>query len=298
MKEGEKLFFQQIINGLAIGSSYALVAIGYTMVFGVIELTNLAHSAVFMLGAYIACAMMAGMFGFPMAVVVTLASCGFAGILIDRVALNPMRKRGASGVSYLICTIGVSFFIQNAIMLFFGSEAKPFPKIIENVQFPLGDSCQISTLQIITIVAALVLAGVTTLIVNYTKVGAAMRAIAQNPSAAKLMGINVNTIITVTFFIASFLAAVAGILIAMYYRSIDLTLGFTVGMKTFASAVLGGIGVLPGAMVGGFLIGVLESLFGAYVSNGFKDAVAFIILIIVLLVRPTGLMGKKSIKKV
>ena len=274
-----------------------MVAVGYTMVFGVLELTNFAHSSVFMLGAYIAATILNNALGTTLAVVVAIVGCGLFGVLIDRAALMPMRKRGASRVSYMICTIGLSTFLQNAIQMLFGSQAMPYPEVFFQGNIQIGNATM-SYLQIFTVLLTVVLMIGTTLMVNKTKMGAAMRAVAQNQSAARLMGVNVNNVITFTFFIGSALAAVAGIMIGMYYRSVDLTLGFTVGMKTFASAVLGGIGVLPGAVLGGFSIGVLESLFAGYVSSGFKDAVAFIILIAVLLIKPAGLLGKKSINKV
>ncbi|WRS28064.1 branched-chain amino acid ABC transporter permease [Oscillospiraceae bacterium MB08-C2-2] len=291
------MFLQQVINGLTIGSSYALVAVGFSMVFGVLELTNFAHSSVFMLGAYIAAAVLANHFGIWMAVAGSIALCGIFGILIDRMALMPMRKRGASRVSYLICTIGLSTFLQNLIQMIFGAEARPFPKVFIQGQLEFGNA-MITYLQIFVICITLALMLITWFLVNYTSMGAAMRAVAQNATAARLMGINVDTTITFTFFLGSALAAVAGIMVGMYYRSVDLTLGFTVGMKTFASAVLGGIGILPGAVLGGFSIGVLESLFAGYISSGFKDAVAFIVLIGVLLIKPAGLLGKKHVSKV
>ncbi len=292
------MFLQQIVNGLTIGSFYALVAIGYSMVFGVLELTNFAHSAVFMMGGYVACVALQAGVSFPVAFLLALITCGAIGILIDRSCLMPMRKRGAKRISYLICTIGLSTFLQNLINLVFGSESIPFKEVLARRQYTIGSNLVISNLQIIIWIMSIVLVAVTTFLVNKTKLGASMRAVAQNPTAAKLMGVNTDRVITFTFFLGSTLAAVAGTMFAMYYYSVDLQMGFTVGMKTFASAVLGGIGSLPGAVVGGYLIGIIEALFAGYISSGFKDAIGFIVLIIVLLVRPSGLMGRKSVSKV
>lgn len=292
------MFLQQIVNGLTIGSFYALVAIGYSMVFGVLELTNFAHSAVFMMGGYVACVALQAGVSFPVAFLLALITCGAIGILIDRSCLMPMRKRGAKRISYLICTIGLSTFLQNLINLVFGSESIPFKEVLVRRQYTIGSNLVISNLQIIIWIMSIILVAVTTFLVNKTKLGASMRAVAQNPTAAKLMGVNTDRVITFTFFLGSTLAAVAGTMFAMYYYSVDLQMGFTVGMKTFASAVLGGIGSLPGAVVGGYLIGIIEALFAGYISSGFKDAIGFIVLIIVLLVRPSGLMGRKSVSKV
>ncbi|MBQ4473481.1 MAG: branched-chain amino acid ABC transporter permease [Lachnospiraceae bacterium] len=291
------MFLQQLINGLTIGSSYALVAVGYSMVFGVLELTNFAHSSIFMLGGYVAAVALRGGLPLWLAVILSIGTCALFGMLTDRLALMPMRKRGASRVSYLIATIGVSTFLQNLIMLVFGSEAIPFKEVFPRTQFMVGNAVM-SYLQVFTILLTLALMGATSLLVYKTKIGASMRAIAQNQTAAKLMGVNTDLVITFTFLLGSALAAVAGIMFGMYYYSVDLQMGFTVGMKTFASAVLGGIGSLPGAVVGGFSIGILESMFAGYVSSGFKDAVGFIVLIFVLLIRPSGLFGQKKISKV
>ncbi|WP_343207831.1 branched-chain amino acid ABC transporter permease [Anaerolentibacter hominis] len=291
------MFLQQVINGLTIGSSYALVAVGYSMVFGVLRLTNFAHMSVFMLGGYIAAVALQGGLGLPLAVILSIAGCGIFGVLVDRCALMPMRKRGAARISYMICTIGISTFLQNLIMIVFGSEAIPFKEVFTRGQFTIGNAV-VSYLQIFTMALTLLLMAGMSLLVYKTKMGSSMRAISQNEVAAKLMGVNTDRVITFTFFLGSALAAVAGIMFGMYYYSVDLQMGFTVGMKTFASAVLGGIGSLPGAVVGGFSIGVMEALFAGYVSSGFKDAVGFIVLIIVLIIKPSGLMGQKNVSKV
>lgn len=291
------MFLQQLVNGLTIGSTYALVAIGYTMVFGVLELVNLSHGTVYMLGAYISAIIMTTVIGFWPAFLLSLITCGLVGICIDRFALFPLRKNNASKTAALISTVGISTFLQNAILLIFGTESKPFPNVFNLGNFTVGNVV-IGYIQIIIFILALILMLATSFLVYRTEMGRAMRATAQNVEATKLMGIDVDKVITFTFFFGSFLAAIAGTLIGMYYRSVDITMGFTVGMKTFASAVLGGIGILPGAMLGGIIIGVAETLVAGYLSAGYKDAVAFIILIFVLLVKPSGLLGRKNIVKV
>lgn len=291
------MFLQQLINGLTVGSTYALVAIGFSMVFGVLELTNLAHSSVFMFGAYIAAVGLIQQLPFGIAIIVSIFVCGLLGVAIDRIALMPMRKRGAKRSSYLTVTIGLSTFIQNLIILVFGSESLPFKEVFNRgiIRFP---SFTISYLQIGIYILTVILMIGTTLMVNRTKIGASMRAVAQNPVAAKLMGINLDRVITFTFFFGSSLAAVAGIMVGTYYRSVETYFGAIVGMKTIAAAVIGGIGVLPGAVLGGFLVGVGESLFAGYVSASFKDAVAFIMLIAILLIKPVGLLGRKKVNKI
>jgi branched-chain amino acid transport system permease protein len=287
-----------MINGITIGSSYALVAVGFTMVFGVLELTNFAHNAVYLFGAYLAAALLFRNASIPLALGTTILVCGLMGVMVDRCALMPMRKRSAAKSGYLVCTIGISTFLQNLVQLIFGAEAQPFPDIFVKGSVSLGSGAAISYVQIFSISLTFALMGLMNFLVRRTKMGAAMRAVAQNVQAARLMGIDVNNVVTFTFFLGSALAAVAGIMTGIYYRSLDLNLGFYVGMKMFSAAVLGGIGILPGAVLGGFLIGVLETLFAGYVNSGFKDAIAFIILILVLLIRPAGLLGGKTVQKV
>jgi len=291
------LFLQQVINGVTIGCSYALVAIGYNMVFGVLELVNFSHSSVFMFGAYIAATVLGKQFGAPAAFLIAIVGCALFGIGIDRFALMPMRKKGASKISFLICTLGLSTFLQNVIFLFFGSESIVYRNVFPHGHIRIGGAL-ISYLQIIVLLTTLVLMVFVLLFVQKTKLGASMRAVAQNSVAARLMGINVDNVITFTFAMGSALAAVAGILIGMCYGSVDLQIGFSVGMKTFAAAIIGGVGVIHGSVAGGLIIGVAESLFAGYVSSGYKDIVAFVLLILVLMVRPSGLFGKKNATKV
>jgi branched-chain amino acid transport system permease protein len=268
------------------------------MVFGVLELTNFAHNSVYLFGAYLAAVLIFNGAGIPLAILGTIFCCGLLGVMIDRCALMPMRSRGAARTSYLICTIGISTFLQNLVQFIFGPEAQPFPDIFIKGSIALGQNAAISYVQLFSLVLTIVLMILLTLLVYKTPMGAAMRAVAQNERAARLMGINVNTVITFTFFLGSILAAVAGVMTGIYYRSLDLSMGFYVAMKMFSAAVLGGIGVLPGAVLGGFVIGVLETLFAGYIDSSFKDAISFIILIGVLLLRPAGLIGRKTIKKV
>lgn len=291
------LFLQQLINGLTIGCSYALVAIGYNMVFGVLELVNFSHSSVFMFGAYIAAVMLSKSISVTLSFIIAIGACAVFGVMIDRLALLPMRNRGASRVSFLICTIGLSIFLQNLIFLVFGSEPRVFKRVFPHGHLLIGNA-KISYLQLFTLIFTLTLMLLVIVFIKKTKLGASMRAVAQNSLAARLMGINVDKVITLTFAIGSALAAVAGVLIGMYYGSVDLQMGFTVGMKTFSAAILGGVGVIQGSVLGGLIIGVLESLFAGYISAGYKDAVAFVILILVLIIKPVGLLGRKNINKV
>lgn len=292
------MLFEQILNGLTIGSTYALVAIGFTMVFGVLELVNFANGSIYMLGGYITLMIYLGLGGhFILAFILSLILTGIVGFTMDRVVLSRLRAKKAPKLSGLIATMGVATIIDNFILLFFGSQTKPYPNMIDFGKFYIGDTV-INSSQIIILVVALILMALLSIVTYKTKFGKAMRCTAQNADAAKLMGINVNFIIAATFFIASMLAAVAGTMVGMYYQSIDINAGFTVGMKTMASAVLGGVGVLPGAMLGGLLVGLFETLGASYISAGYRDAIAFIILILIILFKPSGLLGKKKVNKV
>ncbi|AOY74821.1 branched-chain amino acid ABC transporter permease [Clostridium formicaceticum] len=293
-----KMFFQQIINGITLGSTYALTAIGYTMVFGILELVNFSHGAVYMFGAFICLMLMTALgIGFLPAFVISVLLTGIFGILIDKVALLPLRKKNAPKVTALISTIGISIFLQNLVMVVWGSETKNFP-LAFNLGFIQFESFRISYLQIIILLTSVILMMGLTLLVKKTKIGKAMRATAQNMEAARLMGINVDHIVSFTFFLGAGLATVAGVMVGMYYQSVDPMMGFMAGLKAFAAAVLGGIGILPGAILGGLLIGVTETLAAGYIHSGYRDAIAFAILITVLLIKPTGLLGKEVQKKV
>lgn len=292
------MFLQQLINGLTIGSVYALVAIGYTMVFGVLKLVNFANGSVYMFGGYITLMTYLAMRGhFWLCMIFGIVGCGLTGWALDFFGLRVLRKHNAPRLAGLITTMGISMIIDNVILIFFGSETKPYPNVFDFGRVNIG-SFSIGSNQIIIMGVAIILMILLSVLTYGTKIGKAMRCVSQNPDAARLMGINVNGIISLTFMLSSALAGVAGVLVGMYYQTIDIYAGFSVGMKTMASAVLGGVGVLPGAMVGGLIIGVVESLGASYISSGYRNAFAFIILIVIILVKPNGIFGKGTINKV
>lgn len=287
---------QQLINGLALGSVYALIALGYTMVYGIIGLINFAHGEIYMLGAY---------FGFYAitryslslgpAMLVAMLGAAFLGMLLERVAYKPLRNSSRTAV--LITAIGASLFLQNMAQLVFGASFKAFPQVIPFKRIQLGPVFTTNR-QLLIFGLSLGLMIALQLIVQYTKFGKAMRAVSMDQEAAKLMGINVDRIIALTFALGSALAAAAGILVGMYYNRIDPYMGMMSGIKAFVAAVLGGIGVIPGAVIGGLLMGITENMVVAFGSSTLRDAVAFAVLILVLLVRPHGLLGKNQVEKV
>jgi branched-chain amino acid transport system permease protein len=295
-------FIQQLINGLSLGSIYALIALGYTMVYGILKFINFAHGEVFMLGAFFGY-YLARSFGIdapsiPMALVIlilTMAGTSMVGITIEKLAYKPLRN--SSKLTVLITAIGVSLFLQYTGQLVFGADPKSFPTIIENTSFNILGAT-IGTNQIVVLVSAILLMFLLRVIVFNTKMGIAIRAVSNNMTAASLMGININNIISFTFAIGSSLAGAAGILYSINYPSIDPLMGLLPGLKAFIAAVLGGIGNFPGAVVGGILIGLVETFTVGYISPTYRDAIAFAILIIILLVKPTGLFGKKDVEKV
>ncbi|MGI6077214.1 MAG: branched-chain amino acid ABC transporter permease [Fastidiosipilaceae bacterium] len=292
-------FLVQLINGLQIGSIYALIALGYTMVYGIIKLINFAHGDIMMVGAYLALLLLNN--GIPIipAMLISMAGCAIFGIIIERLAYKPLRK--SSRLSALITAIGVSLLLQNAAMLVFGSAARTFPDLTKGMpSFQLGSN-SVNILTVISIVLAIVVMIALQLFVTRSKAGTAMRAVSEDTDAAELMGINVNTTISMTFAIGSGLAAFAAILFCMAYPQVTPYMGAMPGIKAFIAAVLGGIGVIPGAMIGGFILGVIEALTKAYIPSGYSalsDAVVFAILIIVLLVKPSGLLGRPQREKV
>lgn len=292
------MIFQQLINGLTLGSTYALTAVGYSMVFGILQLVNFAHGSVYMVGAFLTLIFFTALkLNFFVSFLLSIILTGVLGIVLDKVALYPLRKRNAPKVTALISTIGVSIFLQNLVMIVWGSETKNFPLVI-NLGAVEVFGTKISILQILIFLICLVIMAGLNIMIQKTKIGKAMRATEQNPEAAKLMGIDVNLVIMITFFIGSALASVAGTMVGMYYQTIDPYIGYMAGLKAFAAAVLGGIGVLPGAIVGGLLIGVIETLAAGYISAGYRDAIAFAVLVIMLIVKPAGLLGKQAVKKV
>lgn len=289
---------QQIINGLALGSTYALTAIGYTLVFGILELVNFSHGAVYMSGTFFTLLLWRSLhLPLPVALVLGILVTGLLGLAIDKTALRPLRNRQAPKVAALVSTIGISMILQNAVQLTAGSQTQSFPQLIPLRILQFGN-VRVTTLQIFMLAASVTLMGLLLWFIQKSKTGKAMRATAQNMEAARLMGINVDRIISITFYIGSAMAAVAGVMVGMYYQSADASMGFMAGLKAFSAAVLGGIGILPGAMLGGLLLGMTEMMAGAYLHSGLRDAVAFAVLILVLLVKPTGLLGKPEQTKV
>ncbi len=293
----EVLIVQQVLNGLALGMAYALIAVGYSLVFGILRLVNFSHGSIYAFGAHAALLFVGFEFGVLPAILLSMVCTGLLGILIDKAALEPLRKKNSVPIAALITTIGVSNIIQNLLMIWFGSEKKAFPAVFNLPMIEIG-GFRIQSTQLMMCVVSLILLLVLTLVINKTKIGLAMRATEQNPKAAKLMGVNVNFVISFTFFLAGASAAIAGGLISGYYQIVYPGMGFMAGLKAFAASVLGGIGSLPGAVVGGLVVGVSECLAATFINSTYRDSVAFIILIVVLIVRPTGLFGKKGITKV
>lgn len=286
----------QIFNGLQSGSVYALVALGYSMVYGIIMLLNFAHGDIIMVGAYIVWIMIS-MLTLPPAVgaIAAVAGCTLLGVLIEKVAYTPLRK--SPRLSLLITAIGVSFFLENIAQLVIGAGAKPMPTIIKGATIEIGDA-HISFVAIVTIIVSVITMLLLTLLVQRTKMGKAMRAVSEDMDSAMLMGININRTISFTFAVGSALAGIAAVLYSCAYPQASPTMGSMLGLKAFVAAVLGGIGSVPGAMIGGFAIGLLEALVSAAGLSVWKDGVVFAILIIVLIVKPTGIMGRKMNEKV
>lgn len=292
------MFLQQIVNGITIGSTYALVAIGFNMIFGVLELTNFANSSLYMFGAYATYLLYSATgIQFFLSFAISIVLTGLLGYCLDRFALRRLRKKHAPKLAGLITTLGMSMVIDNSIMVFFGTDSKAFENHLDFGKFYIG-SAIVTWTQVIILVVACTLMVLLSLLVYRSKIGKAMGAIAQNADAAKLMGINTNKVISFTFIISGVLACIAGNMIAMSYRSIETNMGSMIGTKIFASAILGGVGSVPGAIVGGLLLGVVETMVSAYISSGYRDAISFTILIVVLLVMPNGFFGKKAINKV
>ncbi len=287
-----------LLNGLSLGSVYAIIALGYTMVYGIAKMLNFAHGDVIMIGAYISfCAI--HYWNLPPALGVALAMlvCTVLGILIERLAYKPLRQ--ATSLAVLITAIGMSYLLQNSALLIWGSNTKSYPDIIQLDSISLlGGQLTIKAETIVTVLACIVIMIVLTLFTNKTKMGKAMRVVSEDKGAAELMGINVNLTISITFAIGSALAAIAGVLLCSAYPALTPTTGSMPGIKAFTAAVFGGIGSIPGAMIGGILLGVIEILGKAYISMELGDAFVFAVLIIVLLVKPTGLLGKKAHEKV
>lgn len=291
------MFLQQLINGVALGSTYALIALGYTMVYGIITLINFAHGEIFMAGAFVGLLLVATLkMNVFLAMGCAMAVCMVMGVVIELIAYRPLRK--SSRLSALISAIGVSIFLSSLALLLFGADAKGFPDYAFPARQVKIGSAEISTLQLLIIgVSALLMIGLE-FIVQKTKIGKAMRATSEDYNTAALMGINVNMVISFTFALGSSLAAAGGVLVGMLFNAVSFNMGLMAGLKAFAAAVLGGIGSIPGAMLGGLMLGVTEVFGVALGYSSYRDAIAFAILVLVLLVKPTGLLGQKIQKKV
>jgi branched-chain amino acid transport system permease protein len=294
------MFFQQLINGLSLGSIYALIALGYTMVYGIVKLINFAHGDVMMVGAYagyfVLCALGTTPFGMVCAFVAAMVMCALLSLVIERLAYRPLRN--APRLNSLITAIAVELILQNLmrVLPFVGPDPRQFPTMATK-NFSLS-FVSISNIQLIVIILSAVLMVLLNYIVNYTKTGKAMRAVSYDLGAASLMGISVNRTIAITFVIGSVLAGAGGVLYATAYPQIDPVMGYIPGLKAFVAAVLGGIGSIPGAMLGGIILGIAETMTKAYISSQYADAISYCILIVILLVKPSGILGRKTHVKV
>lgn len=295
------MIFSELLNGITLGGIYALISLGYTMVYGVLLMINFAHSEIVMSGAFFGFFLLSFFSRLPffqnnlsaalvLVFLISMCASGLVGMVIERLAYRPLRK--ANRLMPLISAIGVSIFLQNLFMLAQSPQAKSFPEIFPVRNFQFG-AVAINSTQIFIIVISVALMFILEYFVNRTKLGCAVRATSSDIETAKLMGINSNSIISLVFFIGAGLGGVAGILVGAYYGSIKYNMGFTYGIKAFTAAVLGGIGNIPGAMLGGYILGILESLGAAYISSAYKDAFAFIILILALIFKPTGILGER-----
>jgi len=289
---------QQIINGISLGSIYALIALGYTMVYGIIKLINFAHSDVYMLGAFIGYVCMTKFnLGFLPSLIISMILCTVAGVTIEKIAYKPLRN--STRIAVLITAIGVSLFIEYVTMAIAGPNVRSYPPVtgILAESFVIGN-INITMQQVIILGITVILMVLLQFIVKKTRIGKAMRAVSLDQDAAMLMGINVDTTISFTFAIGSALAGAAGIMVGLYYNSIDPLMGMLPGLKAFVAAVFGGIGIIPGAMIGGYFIGIVEVLVSGYGNSMYRDGVVFAILILVLLFKPAGLLGKNIREKV
>ncbi|NLY31031.1 MAG: branched-chain amino acid ABC transporter permease [Firmicutes bacterium] len=287
---------QQLVNGISLGSIYGLIALGYTMVYGIIRLINFAHGDIYMIGAFVGYfAIRIFHLSFLPALLVAMAVSAVLGMVIERLAYRPLRN--STRIAALITAIGVSFLIQNTALLAWTPDPRSYPDVFPLRTYEIG-GVYVDNRQIAILGVAVVLMVVLHYIVNYTQIGRAMRAVSQDADTARLMGIDVDRVISFTFALGSALAAAAGVLVGIYYNRIDPTMGSMPGLKAFVAAVLGGIGVIPGAMLGGLVMGIAEVAVVALTASTWKDAVAFAILIVILLVRPAGLLGRQVREKV
>ncbi len=298
------MFFQQLVNGITLGSIYALFALGYTMVYGILLMINFAHSEIFMVGAYLgfwaltllpACIQGWTPGYFTLVFAIAMMGAGLLAVTIERAAYRPLRR--ASRLAPLISAIGVSIFLQNLIQVTVSAQSQPYPDTFKISQHNIL-GVQVNSLQIFIFALAISAMVLLQIFITKTRLGKAMRATAQNHTVSQLMGINVNFIITITFLIGGALGGLAGVLNGMYYGSIKFNMGFFPGLKAFTAAVVGGIGNIKGAMVGGFLLGVIEALTVGYISSAYKDVILFAVLILVLIFRPTGIFGEAVTEKI
>jgi branched-chain amino acid transport system permease protein len=295
------MFLQHLLNGITIGGSYALIALGYTLVYGVLKLINFAHGEIYMIGAYLGFILISLIPAMPpflqgnvilvLLIVLSIAAviCALYGFYLEKICYRPLR--GAPKLTPLISALGASIFLQNFVMISMGAKDQIFPQTIGMKTISMG-GVSFTLLQLVIIFSSIGLMGLIYWFINRTRLGIAIKATSTDPFMASLVGINVDTVISVTFMAGSFLAACAGVMIGLYYGSINFTLGYLGGIKAFTAAVLGGIGNVPGAMIGGFLLGIIEALGAGYFSSEYKDVYAFFILIAVLVFRPAGLLGK------
>lgn len=287
---------QQLVNGLILGSVYALLALGYTMVYGIIKLINFAHGDVYMMGAFVGYYLISTFhMNFFVALILTMIITAAIGVIIEFLAYRPLRN--STRIAALITAIGVSFFLEYGTVYLVGAEARAFPQAMQTVKYDLGP-ISVTNIQLIILAVSILLMLALNFIVKKTKMGKAMRAVSVDSDAAQLMGINVNSTISFTFALGSAMAGAAGVLIGLYYNTMNPLMGMAPGIKAFVAAVLGGIGIIPGASVGGFIIGMLETLSTAIGLSSYKDAVVYAILIVILLVRPAGILGKNIKEKV
>jgi len=295
------LFLQQLVNGITLGGVYALIAVGYTMVYGVIQLINFAHGEIYMLGAFLAYTLVT-VLGLPFfaALILTMLICAFFGIILDFVAYRPLRK--APRLAALITAIGMSIFLQNLALMIWGSQIKSYPRevlpeIFYKAAWSAGD-VTLSWLQVFILSITVVCMVILHLTIRKTRIGTAMRAVSQDKTTAALMGIGVNRVISFTFAVGSAMGAMAGVLVGLYYNAIFPTMGYIAGIKAFAAAVLGGIGSVPGAMLGGGVLGIAEVIGAGYISSEYRDGISYAVMIAVILFKPSGLIGRQAREKV
>jgi branched-chain amino acid transport system permease protein len=297
-------FFQQVTNGLAVGSIYALIALGYTMVYGVLRLINFAHGDLFTYGAYLGMTLLTSfllqdrlglVLGLVLLAVMVMGLVAVIGVILERAAYRPLRE--SPRLSAVVSALGASIFLQNALMLVYGARYQVYPDILPQTSVSILGQ-EVPVMRIAVVLVSLTIMAALYLFVQKTKIGTAIRAAAIDQGAARLMGIDVNRVILIVFVIGPALGGGAGLLVGLYYGQINFTMGWLYGMKAFTAAILGGIGNIPGAMVGGLLLGVVEALGATYLSIAWKDAIAFFVLILILIVRPSGLLGERVAEKV